>query len=995
MISTPWKKDASPVFFTAILGLLAGLMVSGLVACEALHSAPSKEAEGKDGTRSEIPQDPGLIGPRRALTFVGAKAGEGYFSPRGDEMIFQSERHEGNPFYQIYRMNLKTGATEEISTGSGKTTCAWFHPSMKKALFASTHLDAKFKDKVQSEFESRKSNQKQKYAWSYDETYDIFEVDLKTKKLKQLTKELGYDAEGSYSPDGQWIAFASNRAGYTEKLSAEDQKIFSQDPSYMMDIYIMKADGSSVKRLTDVRGYDGGPFFSADGKKITWRRFTANGQIAEIMTMNVDGTEQKAVTRIGAMSWAPFFHSSGDYIVFTSNKLGYDNFELFIVDAEGKHEPVRASFVPGFDGLPVFSPDGRQISWTHRNEKGESQIYIAPWNDGKARELLGLKPIELARRDFAGNYSPSDAKKVVEYLAGDRFEGRMTGTAKELEYSGAIAAIFKDLGYKSYLKDSYFQAFEYSSGVKAGPNNRLTINSESAGKVTTTQAVLNDQFSPLSLSGSGEFAEGEIVFAGYGIVAPSSESQPAYDSYAGLDVKDKWVLAFREIPEGVSNQRRVFLNTYSRPHHKALVARERGARGLLLVSGPNSATTKKVMSLRFEGGGFAGTNLPVISISDELAEVLFKGSKKSLKAWQDELDAKETAPDLAAQLEKGLLPGQKISATVELEYQKSTGHNTLATFVVPGATGTVIFGAHGDHLGRGITGSSLARGTDLGKIHYGADDNASGVAALLQIAEALGSEIKKGTWKPKQNIIFAVWSGEEIGLLGSTHFVKTEKFKKAVYINMDMVGRLRESLVVQGTGSAKEWPTLIEKWAARTPVSLTPVSDPFVPSDAMAFYMAGIPGLHFFTGSHLEYHTPQDTPQTINYEGLSQVAQLMGGLGQDLASQKVLPVTYVKVESTKKNMEGRSFRIFLGTIPDYTQEGVKGVRITGTAKNSPAEKSGLNNGDIIVELGGLKIENLYDYVYALQSLKPNKTVSMKVKRGDKTQDMEITPGLKE
>jgi len=158
----------------------------------------------------------------------------------------------------------------------------------------------------------------------------------------------------------------------------------------MMDIFIMNADGSNVKRLTDIKGYDGGPFFSADGKKITWRRFAPNGQSAEIMTMNIDGSEQKQVTHLKAMSWAPYFHPSGDYLIFTTNKLGFSNFELYIVDTDGKRDPVRVSYIPDFDGLPVFSPDGKQLSWTHRNEKGESQIYISDWNDKKARELLGL-----------------------------------------------------------------------------------------------------------------------------------------------------------------------------------------------------------------------------------------------------------------------------------------------------------------------------------------------------------------------------------------------------------------------------------------------------------------------------------------------------------------------------------------------------------------------------------------------------------------------------
>jgi Tol biopolymer transport system component len=370
--------------------LLVGIVLSSmfLVSC---HSMKTKPSPLSMADFVNLPQDPQVITGMKQITFEGTKSGEGYFSADGKKMIFQSDRYPGNPFYQIYLMNFENGNIDLVSTGRGKTTCAWIHPSGKKVIFSSTHLDPDFDKKVQQELEARKTNQKNHYAWSFDDTFQIFEKDLATGKLKQLTHERGYNAEGDYSPDGKSIVFTSNRSGYSEKLSAEDAKLFAQDPSVMADIYVMKSDGTHVKRLTTERGYDGGPFFSSDGKKIVWRRFSPLGQIAEVYTMNADGSGQKPVTHLKAMSWAPFFHPSGDYIVFTSNLMGYQNFELFIVDSEGKHAPVRVTYTEGFDGLPVFSPDGKQISWTRKNEKGESQIYLAQWDDAKARALLGLK----------------------------------------------------------------------------------------------------------------------------------------------------------------------------------------------------------------------------------------------------------------------------------------------------------------------------------------------------------------------------------------------------------------------------------------------------------------------------------------------------------------------------------------------------------------------------------------------------------------------------
>ena len=306
----------------------------------------------------------------RQLTFEGKRSGEGYFNADGSKMIFQSEREEGNPFYQIYLMDLETGDQECVSPGVGKTTCAWIHPDGKRVLFASTHTDPKSKDLQAQEYKERAESKVRRYSWDYDEHYDIWEYSLADKAMKNLTNTRGYDAEGGWSPDGKKIVFASNRAAYEGKLSKEDEERLKIDKQYFMDIYVMDSDGSNVKRLTDVPGYDGGPFFSSDGKRICWRRFTPKGDIAEVWTMNTDGSDQKQLTKLGAMSWAPYFHPSGDYLVFTTNLNGFANFELYIVDTAGTHEPVRVTTTDGFDGLPVFSPDGKKLAWTSGRTAG-------------------------------------------------------------------------------------------------------------------------------------------------------------------------------------------------------------------------------------------------------------------------------------------------------------------------------------------------------------------------------------------------------------------------------------------------------------------------------------------------------------------------------------------------------------------------------------------------------------------------------------------------
>ncbi|MDR4518683.1 MAG: biopolymer transporter Tol [Nitrosomonas sp.] len=320
------------------------------------------------------------------------RAGEAYYRADQQWMVYQAEVADENPFYQIYLKNVGSGKINRVSPGVGKTTCSWIHPSQDKVLFSSTHDDPDAKAKMTAELERRKSGERKSYAWDYDEQYDIYETDLDGKNIKNLTNTLGYDAEASWSPDGKYIAFASNRRAYAEELSEEEAALFQKDPSSMIDIYIMDADGSNVKRLTHTTSYDGGPFFSPDGKRIVWRRFSPSGREAEVFTMNIDGSDQKQITRLKALSWAPFYHPSNEYIIFSTNIHGHRNFELYIVDVDGKQEPVRVTDKPGFDGLPVFTPDGQYLTWTSdRVPTKKGHLFHGKWNHEKALQSLSLK----------------------------------------------------------------------------------------------------------------------------------------------------------------------------------------------------------------------------------------------------------------------------------------------------------------------------------------------------------------------------------------------------------------------------------------------------------------------------------------------------------------------------------------------------------------------------------------------------------------------------
>ena len=364
-----------------VTALAIVLVIGGLTIATAQQPAtPSPERE--------------FLSRVRRLTVEGRRAGEGYWSPDSTRLVFQSEREPGNPWYQIYALDLNDGRTVRISPGTGKTTCAFFRPGSDQILFSSTHHDPNSKKLQDDELAFRASGKERRYSWDYDPEMEIYAVSEQSKEIERLTNARGYDAEGSYSPDGQWIVFASMRDAYNRTLTDAEKKQLEVDPSFFGEIYIMRADGTGQRRLTKVNGYDGGPFFSPDGKRIVWRRFDERGLIADIWTMNVDGNDQRQVTQFKSMSWAPYYHPTADYLLFASNKLGFENFELFMVDVAGTKEPVRVTYSDGFDGLPVPSPDGRQLAWTSSRGGGrEGQIFLAQWDHDAAQKAIAAAPL--------------------------------------------------------------------------------------------------------------------------------------------------------------------------------------------------------------------------------------------------------------------------------------------------------------------------------------------------------------------------------------------------------------------------------------------------------------------------------------------------------------------------------------------------------------------------------------------------------------------------
>ncbi|MCE9531024.1 MAG: DPP IV N-terminal domain-containing protein [Planctomycetes bacterium] len=311
----------------------------------------------------------------KQLTTGFVRAGEGYFSPDGKQIIYQAEeKATGNPFYQIFAQDLSTGSFRRVSPGNGRTTCAAFHPNGKKIIFASSHLDPEAKKHQEAEVAKRaedlKKGVRRRYTWDFDPFMEIFEADPDGSNLKNLTNAKGYDAEGSFSTDGKQIVFCSNRDGH-------------------LNLYIMEADGGNVRQLTKTKDcYNGGPFFSPDGKKVIYRSDRKEKDRLQLYVINADGTGEKALTENDKwVYWAPYWYKDGKHIIYTaadhSDEKARPNYDLFWMNIEtGK--TTRITHAPGQDVLPVFSPDYSNVMWTSsRDGRSPTQLYIADFTPPK------------------------------------------------------------------------------------------------------------------------------------------------------------------------------------------------------------------------------------------------------------------------------------------------------------------------------------------------------------------------------------------------------------------------------------------------------------------------------------------------------------------------------------------------------------------------------------------------------------------------------------
>jgi hypothetical protein len=557
-----------------------------------------------------------------------------------------------------------------------------------------------------------------------------------------------------------------------------------------------------------------------------------------------------------------------------------------------------------------------------------------------------------------------DLMAHVRALTAPEMEGRASGTPGGARAAAYIAEAFRRIGLQPLAPGGdYLQRFEVTTGVRLGARNRLALELPTGSRSYEAGVA----FQPFSFSEQGRVS-GAVAFAGYGITAP----ELGYDDYAGLDARDKIVLVMTHEPQGTNAQgpfRRPEAFHYTEVRHKVINAREHGARAIIIVTDPQHQAQGPEPFLGLRGAGSAPAGIVAVHASGEVAEAILSAAGTRLAELQQAIDAalqprSFAVPDVVAHLE------------VDLVREKGQAANVVG--LLPGRDPTlkdeaIVIGGHYDHLGRG--GETSLAPDRYGEIHPGADDNASGVAGVIALAQAFA---RVGA---PRSLVFIAFGGEELGLLGSTYYVNHPLWpleRTVAMLNLDAIGRLaHQRLYVLGVDTAAEFRALLQEVAGDSGLTLQLSGDGFGPSDHTAFYAKGRPVLMFFTGPHADYHRPSDMPDKLNAEGLQAVVRLVFRTAAHLAERRA-PLTFVRTrgEPPPSRERGVGYGAYFGSIPDFSESPIPGVRLVGVRPDSPAEKAGLRAGDTIVAFAGVTIRTLEDLAFALRSKRPGDRVEV-------------------
>jgi Peptidase family M28/PDZ domain/PA domain len=596
--------------------------------------------------------------------------------------------------------------------------------------------------------------------------------------------------------------------------------------------------------------------------------------------------------------------------------------------------------------------------------------------------FLALSPIHFrwlvapaaggAQKDIVAEVSQLSADRYMRdliYLASDELKGRASGSPELEKAAEYIASQFRSAGLQpAGDNNTYFQTFEITTGTAFGNRNRLEVGG----------AVLEDKkdFVPIAFSSSDNI-DAHVVFAGYGITA----SELQWDDYQGIDVKGKVVVVFRHEPQELDSNSRwngTKFTTHAAFVNKAINARQHGAKGIIFITDPLNhkdepdevgPATKAIEANNVGIAAIHARRGPILA--------LFARAGKDLTAIQQTMDQnlKPASFELA---------GIRLRMVTDITRIRKPVRNVIAA--LPGSDPTlrnesVVIGGHYDHLGLGD--SHTLAPSQIGQIHHGADDNASGSSGVIEVARVAAANKQSF----KRSLLFIAFAGEELGLLGSAHFVDrpTVPLDRIIaMLNMDMIGRLKNDQVFMGgVGTSPNFRGWLEQAAAALKLRLDYSDSGIGGSDHMSFNKKHIPILFFFTGLHADYHRPSDTSDKINAPGAIRVLSLTYEMAKYIANEPSRP-QYVEVHEPQLSGSnagggGDAYGPYFGSVPDFRDD-LNGVLFADVRPDSPAGKAGLRGGDLMIEFDGKEIKNLYDFTYALQAKKPGDVVVVVVQR---------------
>lgn len=564
-------------------------------------------------------------------------------------------------------------------------------------------------------------------------------------------------------------------------------------------------------------------------------------------------------------------------------------------------------------------------------------------------------------RSVTRDISESELQDHIKYLSSDSLKGRLTGSQGDSLAAEYIKTQLASAGLVPISGDG-FQRYEVTDKVIAGKKNFLFVNGE--------ELKPSEDFMPFSFSGNSEL-EADIVFAGYGFKISNDSLE--WNDYDNIDVTGKWVLILRGDPEPEKSVSGFI--PFNSDRDKALLAKDMGASGVLMVSGPLTDASDTFESLSSEG---YSVEIPVLRIKRDVADKILIKTNNTVAELEKKINT--------AKKPGGIVIKAKIYAGSEIIKTKSATRNVI--MLLPGEDEAlkneyVIIGGHFDHLGMG---GSSSRARDTVAVHHGADDNASGTGAMIELAEKFA--LTKGSHK--RSLIFAAFSGEESGLLGSKYFTENppvDLAKVNAMINLDMIGRLKDSssLQIGGAGTAEGLKKHVRSLTDTTRINLAFSDEGYGPSDHSSFYGKNIPVLFYSTGAHLDYHTPSDTWDKVNYPGMVMISDLIFKVASDFATN---PERLRFTEAGPKVETNRMMRrkgVTLGIMPDFAGNVQNGLRADFVTPGKPAAAGGMKNGDIITSIEGKKVNNIQDYMYRMGQLKHGQTISVEVLRKGKTE----------